>query len=102
MGFSRNTNLGCHTCKRRFVGRGHKRGGSWDEAKEAGIGVLNPASDVGAAVEIVHRVDEMPMLPVEEFRNLVGDRIEGLRPFDSEMSACCINRWPPIVEQRFV
>ena len=36
MGFSRNTNLGCHTCKRRFVGRGHKRGGSWDEAKQAG------------------------------------------------------------------
>jgi len=36
MGFSRNTNLGCHTCKRRFVGRGHKRGGSWDEASRAG------------------------------------------------------------------
>lgn len=36
MGWSQNTKLGCHTCKRRFVGRGHKRGGSWDEAKEAG------------------------------------------------------------------
>jgi hypothetical protein len=36
MGWSRNTNLGCHTCKRRFVGRGHKRGGSMSEAREAG------------------------------------------------------------------
>ena len=36
MGWSHNTNLGCHTCKRRYVGRGHKRGGSWGEAKEAG------------------------------------------------------------------
>ncbi len=36
MGWSRNKNLGCHACKRRFVGRGHKRGGSWDEAKQAG------------------------------------------------------------------
>jgi hypothetical protein len=33
MGFRRNTNLGCHTCKRRYVGKGHKRGGSWDEAE---------------------------------------------------------------------
>ena len=32
MGFTQHTTLGCHTCKRRFVGRGHKRGGSWDEA----------------------------------------------------------------------
>jgi hypothetical protein len=36
MGFRRNTNLGCHTCKRRYVGKGHKRGGSWDEAERLG------------------------------------------------------------------
>lgn len=36
MGFSQNMNVGCHTCKRRFVGGGHKRGGSWDAAKKAG------------------------------------------------------------------
>ncbi len=36
MGFTRNMNVGCHTCKRRFVGRGHKRGGSWDEATQLG------------------------------------------------------------------
>jgi hypothetical protein len=36
MGFSRNTSLGCHTCKRRSVGRGHKRGGSWDDGNQAG------------------------------------------------------------------
>jgi hypothetical protein len=36
MGWSRNTNTGCHTCKRRFVGRGHKRGGSYVEPMAAG------------------------------------------------------------------
>ena len=36
MGFRQNVKLGCHTCKRRYVGKGHKRGGSWEEPKRTG------------------------------------------------------------------
>lgn len=49
MGFTRHTNLVCHTCKRRFVGRGHKRGGSWDEPHRAGW-VLMVRSTLGAFI----------------------------------------------------
>jgi hypothetical protein len=45
------TTLGCHTCKRRFVGRGHKRGGSWDEAKRAGW-VLMVRSTLGEFIRL--------------------------------------------------
>jgi len=36
MGFASHVVLKCHTCKRRHVNGGPKRGGSWDEAKRLG------------------------------------------------------------------
>jgi hypothetical protein len=36
MGFSKHIRLTCHTCKRRHVSGGPKKGGSWDEARQVG------------------------------------------------------------------
>jgi hypothetical protein len=36
MGFHKHVVLKCHTCKRRHVSGGPKKGGSWDEAKRLG------------------------------------------------------------------
>ena len=42
MGFTRHMTAGCHTCKRRYVCKGHKSGGSWDEAQRLGwVWLLN-------------------------------------------------------------
>jgi len=71
MGFSRNTNLGCHTCKRRFVGRGHKRGGSWGEAERAGW-VLMIRSTLGKWIWLCRtcaRKHAHAELPVGALRN---------------------------------
>jgi hypothetical protein len=36
MGFKKHVHLTCHTCKRRHVNGGPKKGGSWDEARRVG------------------------------------------------------------------
>jgi hypothetical protein len=66
MGFTRHTTPGCHTRKRRFVGRGHKRGGSWDEAKRLGW-VLMVRSTLGQWIWLCptcarkHASEELPL-----------------------------------------
>lgn len=36
MGFHRHVVRKCHTCKRRHVSGGTRKGGSWEEAKQQG------------------------------------------------------------------